>query len=280
MIDLKNKVVLVTGGTMGIGLAGALAYARAGAHTIITHRWGSADEDEVRSKFEATGGPAPLIVEADVVNDDDTEMLLDQIAAKHDGVDVFVSNAAFAHRVTSVEDYSLRALHRSIDYSAWPMWSYSERIHTRFGRYPRYIIGLSSDGPDGFIRNYDFVAISKSVLETMCRYLALRLRDEGVRVNVVRSRLVHTPSFDNMIGESFHEMLEALGGFEDCYVTPEEVGDVLLALGCGLLDAVSGQVIMADRNFEFFDNLMGITERAEARGAMIWKGEKKHDSKK
>jgi enoyl-[acyl-carrier-protein] reductase (NADH) len=91
-----------------------------------------------------------------------------------------------------------------------------------------------------------------------------------VRVNIVRSRLVRTASFDATFGPEFHEFLEALGGFEDCYTTPEEIGNVVFTLASGLCDAIGGQVIMVDRGFEFFDNLMGIAERARARGKLTW----------
>ena len=51
----RDKVVLITGGTRGIGLATGLAYGRHGAHVILTHRWGSADEDEIFRLFEEAG---------------------------------------------------------------------------------------------------------------------------------------------------------------------------------------------------------------------------------
>lgn len=263
--DLSDQVVLVTGGTMGIGLATGLAYGRQGARAVLTYRWGTADLDEVRRRFAEAGAPAPLIVEADAARAEDTDRLLDAVAVEHDGVDVLVSNVAFALKTAGVRDYDQRGLHRSIDYTAWPMWAYTQHIRARFGRYPRYVVGLSSDGPDGFFFNYDFVAMSKAVLETMCRYMSFRLFEEGVRVNVVRSRLVRTESFDATFGGGFHDFLEELGGFSDCYTTPEEIADVILALGSGLLDAVSGQVLMADRGFSFFDNLMGIYERRQRR---------------
>ena len=50
--DFENKAVLITGGTAGIGLATGLAFGRLGAQVYLTHRWGSADNDEVRAKFE------------------------------------------------------------------------------------------------------------------------------------------------------------------------------------------------------------------------------------
>ncbi len=265
-LRLPEHVVLVTGGTMGIGLASALAYGEAGAKTILTYRWGSADLEEVRGRFEAVGAPPPLILEADVSHDEDTVRLMDQIAEHHDKVDVFVSNVAFAQRTSGVDDYKKRNLFKSLEYSSWPMWAYTKAIRDRLGAYPRYVIGLSSDGPDSFFMNYDFVAISKAVLETMCRYMNFRLFDDGVRVNVVRSRLVRTESFDATFGPAFHAFLEAMGGFEDCYTTPEDIGKVVLALGSGLMDAVGGQVVMADKGFSFFDNLNGIDERAHAKG--------------
>ena len=89
-----------------------------------------------------------------------------------------------------------------------------------------------------------------------------RLFDDGVKVNVIRSRLVRTASYDATFGDTFHRFLESLGGFEDCYTTPEEVANVVLMVAGGFCDAIGGQVITVDKGFEFFDNLMGIAERA------------------
>jgi len=270
-IEQTGRVVLVTGGTMGIGLACALAFGAQGARTIITYRWGTADLDEVKAQFRKAEAPEPLILEADVTNDDDTIALMEAIAGHHERIDVLVSNVAFALKTSNFDEWTRRSLFRSIDYSAWPLAGYTRAIHKRFGRYPSHVIGLSSDGPDGFFLNYDFVAASKAVLETFCRYLNFRLYDEGVRVNVVRSRLVRTASFDATFGREFHDFLEALGGFEDCYTTPEEVANVVLMIASGFCDAIGGQVVMVDRGFEFFDNLMGIAERARKKGKLVWK---------
>ncbi len=260
-IDFSDKVVLVTGGTMGIGLASALKFGAAGAKTFLTQKWGTADEEAIMSSFEKVGAPKPTIIDADVVVDEDTSRLLSTIHESVDKIDVFVSNVAFAQRIEDTNDYTKRGLHRSIDYTAWPMWSYTNLIHERFGSYPKYIIGLSSDGPDSFFAYYDFVAMSKSVLETLCRYMNYRFYSHGVRVNIVRSRMVPTESFDATFGKSFHEFVNELR-FDDCYVSPEEVASVVFALSSGLLDSIGGQVIMADRGFSFFDSLMGAYARS------------------
>ena len=46
---------------------------------------------------------------------------------------------------------------------------YLQAAHAAFGRYPRYAIGMSSRGPEYFLPGYDFVAASKTVMETFCR---------------------------------------------------------------------------------------------------------------
>ena len=56
-IDMKGQTALITGATMGIGLATALQYGQAGAQTVITHRWGTVDEDEIIKQFNDVNSP-------------------------------------------------------------------------------------------------------------------------------------------------------------------------------------------------------------------------------
>jgi NAD(P)-dependent dehydrogenase (short-subunit alcohol dehydrogenase family) len=261
--DLRGKAVLVTGGTMGIGLATGLAFARQGAHCWLTHRWGSADEDAVRKRFADEDLPPPRIVQADVANREDTIELLAQIKSRHDAIEAYIANVSFGLVVEKLDDYQLRSLARSIEYSAWPMYQYADDIRHAFGRWPRYVIGLSSGGPDHYYKNYDFIAASKAVMETLCRYMSYRLFDEDIRINVVRSRLVRTESLRATFGRDFEEFAERYNMSRQ-FIPEEEVANAILALCSGLMDGVKGQVLMVDRGTTFFDNLMRLyNERDE-----------------
>jgi len=252
--DYRGKAVLITGGTRGIGLATGLAYGRLGANVTLTHKWGSADEAPIFEAFEKVGAPKPSIVEADAGSVEDTTALLEGIKQTHDRIEVFISNVAFAQIVKTMDDYQKRALLRSIDYSVWPMVEYTKQIKTLFGSYPKYLLGLSSIGPDKYTANYDFVASSKAVMETLCRYLAFRLGPEGTKVNIVRAALVKTESLKATMGPDCIPFIERFD--PSMFVTVEEVSDAIIALTSGLMDAVQGQVLSVDHGAPFYDNLM------------------------
>jgi NAD(P)-dependent dehydrogenase (short-subunit alcohol dehydrogenase family) len=252
--DLQGKAVLITGGTKGIGLATGLAFGRRGAHVTLTHKWGSADEDEIRRQFAVINAPEPSIVEADAASTDDTKALLEELKKRHDRVEVMMSNVAFAQVVKSMDDYQKRYLLRSIEYSVWPMIDYLKEIKSVFGQYPRYLVGMSSQGPDKYTANYDFVASSKAVEETLCRYLAFRLGGENINVNIVRAALVRTESLRATMGDDCIPFIESFD--PSMFVTVEEVANTILALCSGLMDAVTGQVISVDHGAPFYDNVM------------------------
>lgn len=258
---LEGKAVLITGGTKGIGLACGLAFGSCGARTYLTHRWGSADEHAIRSAFAELGAPEPVILEADVSQDEDTEALMQRIKADVGALEVLIANVSFAHVSEGHEDLSFKGLKRSLEYSAWPFVGYLQHAKACFGSLPRYAIGMSSRGPEYFLPGYDFVAASKSVMETFCRYLTSDLLDEDIRINVLRANPVETESLEATFGPEFGPFCKKWYA-EGFFIQPREVADAAVALASGLMDGVRGQVLLLDRGFGFSDNVVRLfTER-------------------
>ncbi|MCK5241218.1 SDR family oxidoreductase [bacterium] len=253
---MKDKVVLITGGTQGIGLATALQFAQAGARLYLTYKWGSADMDQLNARFTALSAEKPVLLEADVSQAEDTDQLLAAIAKQEKKVDVFISNVGFAQRTMTLDEYKKKSLFKTLEYSTWPMIEYTRKIKALFGSYPGYVIGISSDGPDHFYPGYDFVAASKALLEFFSKYLSVHLFAEGSRVNVIRFGTVKTDSFAKIFGEEFFTFIKEQGIPEEMVLTPTECGKAVLALCSGLLDAMNGQIITVDKGMPFRDNLM------------------------
>lgn len=265
---LRGKSVLVTGGTKGIGLATGLAFGREGAHVILTHRWGSADEDAIRSQFAEVGAPVPKILEADASQDEDTENLMNEIKKDHDHLEVLISNVSFAHISQDHTDLSKKGLKRSLNYSSWPFISYLQVAKKVFGSFPRYSVGMSSRGPEYFLPGYDFVAASKAVMETFARYLTADMAAQGgedCRINVLRANPVDTESLEATFGPEFVPFCKKYYGPE-FFVTPEQVADAAVGLCSGMMDGVKGQILLLDNGCGFADNVVRLFTHREKFG--------------
>lgn len=263
LVDYQDKAVLITGGTRGIGLASALAFARRGARCYLTYRWGSADEAAVCADFEKQGLARPVFIEADAGQRADIEPVLDQIAKHHDKVEVFVSNVCVSMLGGDLKSHQERSMIRSLEYSSWPLIQYTQAIQARFGAAPSYVLATSSDGPDTYLPRYHYVAVAKAVLETLARYLSTHLRSQGCCVNVLRTRGVITDSYKDVFGQRAFDKAKAHPEFQ---VTVQECADTIYALCSGLFSSMSGQVVTLDKGAAFADNALSL-DMDEPQGA-------------
>jgi NAD(P)-dependent dehydrogenase (short-subunit alcohol dehydrogenase family) len=264
MPDFAGQVALVTGGTRGLGKAIAMEFARAKASVFVTHRWGSVKETELAGEFDAAGLPPPVVVEADASDQAATRALMAHIKSQASQLHAVVSNVSFAKVVNGMDDLKRSSMELSLGYSAWPVVDLVQSAHATFGSYPRYVLAISSDGVEVCHDSYDQAGVCKAALETLCRYLAVRLKPHGVRVNVVRAGYVDTPSARAIVGDDVVKSVKER--VDDILMDPAGVGRACVALSSGLLDAVTGQVLRVDEGMSLLGPsafLVGRRERFE-----------------
>ena len=263
--DFTGKTVLITGGTQGIGLACGLAFAKLGATCILTYRWGSVEEHDVQARFIAQAAKAPILLQADVADEADTVNLFKTLVKQGLSVDIFVSNATASVVIHSLDDLTERALLSSIRYGVWPTIDYLKQMKVVFGHFPRYTVAISTTGIDNYTRHYDLVAASKASLETLCRYLAFRLKNEDARVNIVRTRAVETESMKAVVGSDLQHLAQKTGATQHL-MTADDVAGSVVSLCSGLLDDMNGQVLTVDRGGLFSDNMSRLFSERETLG--------------
>jgi NAD(P)-dependent dehydrogenase (short-subunit alcohol dehydrogenase family) len=90
--EFKGKVVVVTGGSRGIGRAIAAAFARDGAQTVLAAA-SAANLSEAAKAITSAGGLAPMTVAGDLRTLEGCQQLFDQVNARFKRCDVLVNNA-------------------------------------------------------------------------------------------------------------------------------------------------------------------------------------------
>jgi NAD(P)-dependent dehydrogenase (short-subunit alcohol dehydrogenase family) len=263
MVDFAGGAVIVTGGTRGLGKALGMEFSRAGATVFLTHRWGSVDEAELRAEFERDGLPAPHIIESDASDPGAARELMAEVAGYSIPLLAIISNVAFAQIVHDFAELQRTSLELSLRYSTWPVLDLLHAAKVTFGRYPRYVLGISTFGGDVCHPGYDMVGVAKAALETLCRYLAVRLRGDGVRVNAVRCGPLDTAGARATFGD---DVLESDFVHEHRLILDANaVARACVALCSGLMDSVTGQVIAVDEGTSLISPVAYLTGRGVPR---------------
>jgi NADP-dependent 3-hydroxy acid dehydrogenase YdfG len=116
MKTLKDKVIIITGASSGIGEAMAKCYAEAGAKVVL----GARSEDKLKALTEAIcakGGKATYCA-VDVVNEQECKALIDKAVEAFGRIDILICNAGISMRAI-FDDVDLKVLHRLMDVNFW-----------------------------------------------------------------------------------------------------------------------------------------------------------------
>ena len=214
---VADRVVLITGGSSGIGLAAALKLAAAGGVVVIAAR------DPVKleaAQQEAVRRGLSLVAKvADITDPSQCDALVTWIEAEHGGVDILVNNAGRSIR-RGIEN-SLDRLH---DYERMMQINYFGALRLTLAVLPGmtkkksgHVINISSIGTLTNAPRFSAYLASKAALEAWTRCAASEFLDVGVEFTTINMPLVRTA----MIAPTrFYEQAPAL--------SPEEAADFVV----------------------------------------------------
>lgn len=191
-----RKVVLITGGSRGIGAATARLAAREGYAVAVSYAREAAAAQAVVSEIEAAGGEA-FATHADIAFEADVVDLFAAVENRFGRLDALVSNAGIVDTKQRIDEMSAERLVRMMAVNVvGPMLCAREavkRMSTRYGGRGGAIVNVSSVaallGSPGEYVDY---AASKGAIDTFTIGLAKEVVAEGIRVNAVRPGIIDT----------------------------------------------------------------------------------------
>ncbi len=183
-IDLTGRVALVTGASRGIGAAVAKAYAKAGAHVILTSRTMGALE-EVDDAIQAAGGKA-TIMPLNMLDLDKVDVMGPAIAEKFGRLDIAVGNAGMLGSLTPLGHIDAKEWQRVMDLNVNANFRLIRTLDPllRASDAGRVIMVSSSlaQTPRAYWGAY---AVSKAALESLAKVYAAETVTTNVRVNLI-----------------------------------------------------------------------------------------------
>jgi NAD(P)-dependent dehydrogenase (short-subunit alcohol dehydrogenase family) len=193
---VNGKVVLVTGGSSGIGLAAAITFAAAGATTIICARDEAKLAEARREILEKAGKDAAVVTySADIADEASCGSLVEWLAATYGGVDYLVNNAGRSIRRAIESSYD-----RFHDYERTMQLNYFGCLRVTMGLLPGmvakrkgHIVNISSIGVLTNAPRFSAYVASKAALDAWTRCAASEYADMGITFTTVNMPLVRTP---------------------------------------------------------------------------------------
>lgn len=204
--DFHDKVVLITGGSRGLGKAMSQGFARAGARVVIASR--KLDSCEaLASQINAEGGQA-LAVAAHAGDTDSLDRLIEASYEAYGQVDILVNNAGINVAMGALTDLTPESFDKMYQVNLRGPWYLASRLAPRMsaagGGCIINLLSVAALKPPAYM---GFYAATKSALQALTKSMAQEWAPLNIRVNALAPGTYHSDLTDGAIA--------AIPGFEE-----------------------------------------------------------------
>jgi 3-oxoacyl-[acyl-carrier protein] reductase len=242
--DLKDKVVLVTGGSTGIGAAVARAFGAAGSSVIVHFHASEAAAHEVVSGIEGSGGHAHAL-RADATKPEQLVGLVKSTIDRYGRLDVLINNVGDLVRRCPIADSTEELFDAVIDLNVRSVVTTSRAAIPQFRAQgggaiinTTSIAARNGGGPGSVL-----YASAKAFVSTLTRGLAKELAADRVRVNAVAPGVIITPLQARHTSEAQLEAFRAAVPLGRLGTADECVGAFLYLASSAMSGYVTGQIL-------------------------------------
>ena len=242
----EGKVVLVTGGTSGIGKATAIAFARAGAKVVVSGRREKEGEAVVK-EIKKLGGDAAFI-RTDIAKDADVKAMVKFTVEKFGKLDIAFNNAGVEWK-GPLDQATEAEYHRIFDTNVWGVLnSMRHEIPVMLKNGGGAIVNTSSvAGHVGFPALSIYIA-SKHAVEGLTKSVALEFAKQNIRINAVAPGPIATDMWDRVAGDDLKDQITSMVPAARVG-TSEEIAAAVLYLASDAGKFITGTSLVVDGGF-------------------------------
>jgi len=247
-----NKVVLITGGTTGIGRATAVAFAREGAHVVISGRRRPEGAETV-ALIEKEGAKG-LFIQGDVSDEAQVKALVQATLDTFGRLDIAFNNAGIEGTPVPLTEGTVEQYQRVFDINVKGVFlSMKHEIPALLKSGGGSIVNTSSIGGSlGFPAMGLYVA-TKHAVNGLTKTAALETAKQGIRINTVSPAGIETEMLERFVGPAsaaseqrqYFANLHPVGRLG----TPEEIAGAVLYLSSPAASFVTGHDFVLDGGF-------------------------------
>lgn len=242
---MDGKVVIVTGGSSGIGRATAIAFAREGAKVVIAARRVTEGEDTVKQIVEA-GGEA-IFVQTDVTQANEVQALVDRTLEQYGRLDAAFNNAGSGKGIRLIdltEDEWNQEIAVNLK-SVWLCMKYQIPAMLKSGK--GAIVNMGSQGAILGVPNYTAYGAAKGGAVALTRAAAAEYAAEGIRINAISPGAVETELWANAPAGMIEQV--AAGIPMQRVGQPQDIAETVVWLCSDAAGFITGQNIAIDGGY-------------------------------
>ncbi|MDQ3098232.1 MAG: SDR family oxidoreductase [bacterium] len=245
-MKLKNKIVIITGSSSGIGRATALRFAQEGAKVVVNSKSTSPAGEAVVADITSSGNDA-MYVSGDVSNPDEVTRLFDETVSHYGTIDILINNAGrhvgYDFLTASKDDF-LESLSTNL---VGTMLCSQKAAQLMLKQGSGKILNTASEYGLEYSGEPTGVGYSaaKAGVINFTRTLA-KLLSPKIQVNAVAPGYVYVPHFADIPDQEQKEMINEMKLGR--WITVEEIAEAFLYLATA--DAITGEVLVVDGGFQ------------------------------